>query len=49
VAGVVCYILQESEQYDAKHGTTLTAVHWHQPARQRGYVYVVDFAGYYKK
>lgn len=49
VAGVVCYTLQESEQYDAKHGTTFTAVHWHPPARQRGYVYVVDFAGYYKE
>ena len=48
VAAIVCYTLDESEKYDAKHGTTFTSVHWHQSARQRGYVYVVDFAGYYK-
>jgi ATP-dependent DNA helicase RecQ len=49
VAGIFCYTLEESKVYDARHNKNFTDTHWHQSAMARGYVYVVDFAGYYKE
>lgn len=48
VAHVRCHTLAESLAYDSKNGTAF-ADNWGPTARARGYIYVVDFAGYYKE
>lgn len=49
VAGITCYTLDESRAYDAKHDKNFTVTNWQQPALERGYLYLVDFAGYYQE
>ena len=49
IASITAYTLAESEQYDTKHGTTFTSTFWlaDSAARRRGYIYIVDIAGFY--
>lgn len=47
VTSVVVYTYEETVAYDLKHGTTF-ALRWKDHARETGYTYIVDFAGYGK-
>jgi superfamily I DNA/RNA helicase len=47
VSHVSYYTLADSLAYDTKHGTDFTDK-WGTTARMRGYIYLVDFAGYYQ-
>lgn len=47
VSHISYYTLADSLAYDAKHGTDFTDK-WGATARTRGYIYLVDFAGYYQ-
>ncbi|RTQ45460.1 hypothetical protein EJV47_25320 [Hymenobacter gummosus] len=48
VAAINYYTYQESVRFDQEYGTNWTAK-WNANAVARGYIYVVDFAGYYKE
>ena len=48
VSHISCYSLEESLAYDARYSSNYTAK-WGSTAKERGYIYVVDFAGYYKE
>ncbi|GAB3307947.1 UvrD-helicase domain-containing protein [Hymenobacter tenuis] len=48
VSHVTCYTLADSLAYDAAKNSNYSAK-WGPTARDRGYIYVVDFAGYYKE
>ena len=43
---VFVWTKEDTEEYDRKHGTTLLEDFWTKDALDRGYIYVVDFAGY---
>lgn len=47
VSNIKRYTLAESLAYDAKRNKTYTDK-WGPTARERGYIYAVDFAGYYQ-
>ncbi|MGI4873020.1 MAG: UvrD-helicase domain-containing protein [Janthinobacterium lividum] len=50
VSGVACYTLEEPIAYDKKQNppSSFTEKYWGPTAKSNGYVYLVDFAGYYR-
>lgn len=49
ISNIMCYTLAESLAFDgAQKKPTNYTDHWTELAKTRGYVYIIDFAGYYK-
>lgn len=45
VSDILVWTYEDSERYDREHGTNFSQ-NWCQMAKEQGFVYVVDFAGY---